>query len=209
MAADKETLRGVLRACRKALSAAYVASASCAVQERLLHCSYFDSAATLVLYAAKDNEIETGLVLAEALATRRCVLFPRVVPTSGELLLVRVDSPAELAPGAFGLMEPTGAEVVPAASLGPSLICVPGLAFTPGGQRLGRGGGYYDRLLAGAGPQSQSVGLAYSFQVLDQIPQSLGDHRLNLILTESTSYGDDTIAEPPSLWTDQGGVPKC
>jgi 5-formyltetrahydrofolate cyclo-ligase len=186
-----------------------VASASRAVQERLLRSPCFDSATTLVLYAAKDNEIETGLVLAEALAARHRVLFPRVALTSAELLLVRVDSPAELAPGAFGLMEPTGAEVVPAASLGPSLICVPGLAFTPGGQRLGRGGGYYDRLLAEVGPQSQSVGLAYSFQVLDQIPQSLGDQRLNLILTESTSYGGAAIAQPPSLWTDQGGLPKC
>jgi 5-formyltetrahydrofolate cyclo-ligase len=191
------------------LPAAYVAGASRAVQGRFLDSPSFDAATTLVLYAAKDNEIETDLILEEALGTHRRVLFPRVVVSSGELLLVRVDSSAELAPGAFGVLEPTGAEVVPVANLGPSLICVPGLAFTPGGQRLGRGGGYYDRLLAEAGPQSESVGLAYSFQVLDQIPQSLGDQWLDLILTESTSYRLAAIAQSLSQWADQGGVPKC
>jgi len=199
----------VLRACRNALSAAYVADVSRAVQERLLQSASYAAATALVLYAAKDNEIQTGLIFAAALAAGRRVLFPRVLRASGELLLVRVHGPAELAPGAFGVLEPTGAETVPVASLGRALICVPGLAFTPGGQRLGRGGGYYDRLLAGAGPQSLSAGLAYGFQVLDQLPQSLGDQRLNLILTESTSYGAAALAQSPSRWADQGGVPRC
>ncbi len=190
------------------MSAAYVARVSRIVQDRLRQTAYYDRASTLVLYAAKDNEIHTGLLLADALATGRRVLFPRVALATGQLLLVRVVSPAELAPGAFGVLEPTGAETVPVASLGQALICVPGLAFTPGGHRLGRGGGYYDRLLAGAGPQSISVGLAFSFQVLDQLPQSLADQRLTLILTESTSYGAAPLVDAPSKWADPGGVPS-
>lgn len=210
MAADKKAyLRSVLRACRSGLPATYVARVSRLVQRRLLRAACYDAAATLVLYAAKDNEIQTDLLCADALAAGRRVLFPRVLRATGELLLIRVSSPAELAPGAFGLLEPTGTETVPVASLGQALICVPGLAFTPGGQRLGRGGGYYDRLLAGMGPRAPSAGLAYSFQVLDRLPQSLGDQRLNLILTESASYGTAPLAEPPSAWTDQGGVPRC
>jgi len=191
------------------LPAAYVARVSRVVQERLLLTACYDRAATLVLYAAKDNEIHTGLLCADALATGRRVLFPRVARATGQLLLVRVVSPAELAPGAFGVLEPTGAETVPVASLRQALICVPGLAFTPGGHRLGRGGGYYDRLLAAAGPQSISAGLAFSFQVLDQLPQSLGDQRLNLILTESASYGAVPLVDAPSKWADPGGVPRC
>jgi 5-formyltetrahydrofolate cyclo-ligase len=190
------------------LPATYVARVSRVVQDRLRQAAYYDRASTLVLYAAKDNEIHTGLLLADALATGRRVLFPRVALATGQLLLVRVVSPAELAPGAFGVLEPTGAETVPVASLGQALICVPGLAFTPGGHRLGRGGGYYDRLLAGAGPQSISAGLAFSFQMLDQLPQSLADQRLNLILTESTSYGAVPLVDMPSKWADPGGVPS-
>lgn len=199
----------MLRACRSGLPAAYVARVSRVVRERLRQTTYYDRAGTLVLYAAKDNEICIDELCAEALATGRRVLFPRVTRATAELLLVRVHAPAELAPGAFGVREPTGAEIVPVASLGQALICVPGLAFTPGGHRLGRGGGYYDRLLAGAGPQSASAGLAFSFQLLDQLPQSLGDQRLNLILTESASYGAIPLVDAPSQWADQGGVPRC
>jgi 5-formyltetrahydrofolate cyclo-ligase len=206
---EKAYLRSVLRACREGLPAACVDRVSRIVQERLRRTACYDRAATLVLYAAKDNEIHTDGLCADALATGRRVLFPRVARATQELLLVRVLDPAELAPGAFGVLEPTGAEIVPLASLGQALICVPGLAFTPGGHRLGRGGGYYDRLLAAAGAQSPSAGLAYSFQVLDRLPQSLGDQRLNLILTESAAYGTAPLMGAPALRADQGGVPRC
>ncbi len=209
MAADKEYLRTVLRACRSALPAGYVARASKAVQQRLLDSAYYEAAASVVLYAAKDNEISTEVIFTDAVASGRRVLFPRVAQASGELLLVRVDGPAQLKPGAFGLLEPTGAEIVPVAELGSVLICVPGLAFTPSGHRLGRGGGYYDRLLAGMGPRSISAGLAFSFQVLDQLPESPGDQRLTLILTESTVHGAVRTTPPPARWADQGGVPRC
>lgn len=184
------------------------ARCSAAVQNRLLDSAYAD-APTLVLYAAQDHEIHTGLIFARALAAGRRVLFPRVPHASRELLLVRVNGPAELAPGAFGLLEPTGAEIVPVADLGRALICVPGVAFAPGGQRLGRGGGYYDRLLARTGPQVTSAGLAYAFQLLDQLPESPGDQRLNLILTESTAYVTAPRAWSAPRWTDQGGVSRC
>jgi 5-formyltetrahydrofolate cyclo-ligase len=162
-----------------------------------------------MLYAPKNHEIETSLIFADAAATGRSIWFPRVRRQSQELALVKVEDPAELEPGAFGVLEPTGAETVPVANLRRALICVPGLAFSPSGQRLGRGGGYYDRLLAQAGPQSISAGLAYAFQVLDQIPQSPGDRRIDLIFTESALYQAGAESAPVATRTDQGGVSRC
>ena len=177
------------------------------MQRRLIESRWYRQARTTVLYAPKDREIETGLIFADAIAAGRVVLFPRVVRTSNQLALVRVDDPAELAPGAFGVAEPTGAEIVSVAKLHQALICVPGLAFSPSRQRLGRGGGYYDRLLAQAGPQATSAGLAYSFQVLDQIPQSSEDRRLDLIFTESALYqAVDESEAAAAARTDQGGA---
>jgi 5-formyltetrahydrofolate cyclo-ligase len=62
------------------------------------------------------------------------------------------------------------------------------VAFSHTGQRLGRGGGYFDRALAALGPLTITAGLAYSFQLLDWLPQSPNDRRLDLIFTESAVH---------------------
>jgi 5-formyltetrahydrofolate cyclo-ligase len=67
------------------------------------------------------------------------------------------------------------------------------LAFGPQGQRLGRGGGHYDRFLAALPREAITVGLAYSFQLLDRIPQESFDRRLQIIITESALI---RVAEP-------------
>jgi 5-formyltetrahydrofolate cyclo-ligase len=188
VADDKKYLRKILGECRSALPVAYVAWASLRVQVRILRSISYRATSTVVLYCAKDNEVDTDLLLADALGAQRRVLMPRIVPATSELVMVRVRSSAELAPGRFGLLEPTAAEIVPVHSLGPALFCVPGVGFTRNGQRLGRGGGYFDRLLATVGPQTVTAGLAYSFQLMDRLPESPNDRRLNLIFTESAVH---------------------
>lgn len=188
MADDKKYLRQVIGECRNALPTPYIASASRRIQLRILESSFYQTRRTIVLYAAKDNEVDTGLLFAEALGSQRCVLLPRVIPETRELVIVRVRDGAALVPGSFGLLEPMGAETVPIAQLGPALFCVPGVAFSPLGQRLGRGGGYYDRTLGAIGPQTVTAGLAYSFQLLDQLPETPQDRRLDLIFTESAMH---------------------
>jgi len=188
VADDKKYLRKVLGECRSGLPAAYAASASRQVQLRVLESDFYHATSTIVLYAAKDNEVSTELLLNEALASQRRVLLPKVIREVKELAIVRVRNRAELVPGNFGILEPAGTEIVPVADLGPALFCVPGVGFSRTGQRLGRGSGYLDRTLTAIGPQTITAGLAYSFQLLDQLPQSPNDRRLNLIFTESAAY---------------------
>jgi 5-formyltetrahydrofolate cyclo-ligase len=184
----KKYLRKVLTECRRALPQAYVASASRRIQLQLLESKLYQATSTIVLYSAKDNEVGTDLLLADALRTHRQVLLPRVIPEFRELALVPVRDRTELVPGSFGLLEPVGTEIVPVAKLGAALFCVPGVAFSPAGQRLGRGGGYFDRTLTAVGPGTVTAGLAYSFQLLDRVPESPNDWRLNLIFTESAIH---------------------
>src|SRR6185437_16657376 len=121
----------------------------------------------------------------DAVRSRR-VLFPKVhVGGGSQLSLVRVTDLSQLAPGAFGILEPTGTEITPLDQLRRPLICAPGLAFSPCGQRLGRGGGFYDRLLRDAAPYALSAGLGFSFQILDRLPEAPHDRRLHLIVTQS------------------------
>jgi 5-formyltetrahydrofolate cyclo-ligase len=196
VADEKKYLRQILTESRVRLLPERAASLSKQVQERLLESDFYRSSRCIVLYAEKDNEVATDQTFADALASGRRVLFPRVIPEYRGVSLVRVCSRDELRPGAFGLLEPTGSETVPPAELGRALICVPGVAFSLEGQRLGRGGGYYDRLLAETGSQAVTAGLAYSFQVLDRLPESPDDRRLQLIVTESGVYAAGASTRP-------------
>ena len=113
----------------------------------------FDEAATLVLYAAKDNEPNTTDSRTRAQGGAACSFPPNCLqppppklpppPNEPNLSLVRVRDREETGPGTFGILEPPGAEMVTPALLERTLICVPGVAFSLSGQRLGRGGGYY------------------------------------------------------------------
>jgi 5-formyltetrahydrofolate cyclo-ligase len=208
VAVDKKYFRQILAETRRVLPRAFAGKLSSLIARRLCASTIYRDHATVVLYAPKDNEPETGEILTDALNSGRRVLYPRIVPNDRELSLVVVSDRAELQPGTYDLLEPTGSEVVPPEDLGRALICVPGVAFSCAGQRLGRGGGYYDRLLTAA-PQIITAGLAYSFQVLDRLPESPGDRRLNFIVTESALHVAGRAPRPDAVRTDQGGIPRC
>jgi 5-formyltetrahydrofolate cyclo-ligase len=209
VADEKKILRRILTECRAQLPAHSAARRSSLVQHNLLDSSPYAAAACVMLYAAKDNEVANGRIFAHAIASGRRVFYPRMVAKSDDLSLVRVDRLAQLQPGRHGILEPTGAEIARYADLERALICVPGVAFGLAGQRLGRGGGYYDRLIAALAPQTVTVGLAYSFQVLDRLPESPHDRRLGLIVTESTVHWDAGSYQTPGARMDQGGITRC
>ncbi len=70
----------------------------------------------------------------------------------------------------------------PPASSG-ALVVVPGLAFTPGGHRLGYGGGYYDRFLASLPPSAVTVGVCFHEQLVDDLPLDPHDRPVDLVVT--------------------------
>jgi 5-formyltetrahydrofolate cyclo-ligase len=209
VADEKKYLRQLLTETRKALPQSFVEQSSDEVQRRLIASSLYADAATVVLYAAKDNELLTWHLFEHALTSGRRVLFPKIVPNLSALSLIDVRDREELRPGAFGILEPTGSEVMLAALAKRTLICVPGVAFSLSGQRLGRGRGYYDRLIAAIHPQAITAGLAYSFQVLDRLPQSPHDRRLGFIVTPSAIHSIPAEVAGEETRMFQGGTPRC
>lgn len=211
MADEKKIhLRQILRECRAALSAARAEELSCAVQERVLTLELYKSASTVVLYAAKDNEVLTERILAHALSSGRGVYYPKLDLSQGRLLLLRVADPAlELRPGAYGIREPIGTDALNPSALDDALVCVPGLGFDASGQRLGRGGGHYDRLIACMGPTATTVGLAYSFQLLEAPPSQQHDQPLDFVITESAAHIAGHGRSGRWRKAHEGGVPRC
>jgi 5-formyltetrahydrofolate cyclo-ligase len=189
VADEKKNLRAIMIACRDALPCERAAAWSESVERRVLASETWRDASALVLYAAADNEVSTDRILTDAIASGRAVFYPRVDASTGMIVARRIRDRSELARGAYGILEPSeSSEVLDRKSFAKILVCVPGVAFGLEGQRLGRGGGHYDRFIGQLGREAITVALAYSFQLLDRIPETGLDRRLNFIVTESVVH---------------------
>lgn len=176
----KRPIREKLLAARRHCSAETCLHLSLLVQERFLAGSAYREAACVGLYSPTLNEVQTELVARRCLADAKQLVYPRVAAAGLEF--VAVAGLGELAPGAFGILEPASGRVVPLAEI--DLLVIPGVAFDLAGYRLGYGKGCYDRLLAGCRPGLERVGFAYEFQVVGQLPTADHDCRLTQLVTE-------------------------
>jgi 5-formyltetrahydrofolate cyclo-ligase len=194
MADQKKYLRTTLGECRASLAPRFTKSRSVTIQRRLLATDCYRDAPAVVLYSPIQHEVATDLVAADAITSGKELFFPCLRRDRETMAVARVHDLSELVAGAFGIREPaTESTSVPPHELAGAMIVVPGLAFGAQGQRLGRGGGHYDRFLAALPREAITVGLAYSFQLLDGIPQESFDRRLQYIITESALI---RVAEP-------------
>lgn len=111
----------------------------------------------------------------------RTFLYPRV--EGAGIRLLPVQDPSELQTPGHGLLfrEPPSVE---GAVEAPQVVLIPGLAFTRDGRRLGRGGGYYDRLLAGLPAETVRIAVCFEFQVLEELPIEEHDQPVHAVATE-------------------------
>ena len=94
-----------------------------------------------------------------------------------------VNDPADLVPGRYGILEPE--EGIPPVNVADiEVFLVPALAYDQAGERLGKGGGYYDRLLAKASNESFRIGIIFGCQRSAQIPVDGYDQSVDLVVTE-------------------------
>lgn len=144
----------------------------------VLKSPFWQNAKTILLFASLPDEIETSLLIREAGISGKRIVLPMV--RNNELALFFYH-PRQLAPGAFGIMEPTpDAEPLTDFSM-LDLALTPGIAFTRTGNRLGRGKGFYDRLLPHL--SCPCFGLGYPLQVLDSLPSDSWDVSLDGIFS--------------------------
>ena len=186
VATQKASLRERLTMRRKALTPQLLDTRGLKVQARFLATPYYQRARTLALYAPIRGEVPTRDILVAALADGKVVSYP-LSHVHGRILSFRaITSESELEPGRLGVREPNNsAELIPVEKI--DLFVVPGLGFTQDGKRLGRGGGYYDATLKAAAEHSRRVGLAFSEQIVTDIPVSPDDVLMDLVVTESES----------------------
>jgi 5-formyltetrahydrofolate cyclo-ligase len=179
----KARLRKELRARLKTVPEAERAASSAAVCQRVLTLPFWPTASFILFYAALPVELDLTPVIQAALAAGKTVALPWYDPQADAYFPRRIrDWHRDLAVGYYHILEPSeAAELIPLNQL--DLTLVPGLGFSVAGARLGRGKGYYDRLLASS--SGIKCGVGYDWQVGLAIPVELHDVGLNCILTPS------------------------
>jgi 5-formyltetrahydrofolate cyclo-ligase len=182
---QKAELRRNVRSEIRRLSAADRAAASALVCSRLQSERIWREAETILLYMLLGDEVDVGALARDALSLGKTVAFPCYDRQQGAFVACRVtDLRSDLLTGEFGVAEPrAGCPVVPPNRL--DFAVIPGVAFTLKGRRLGRGKGFYDRLLASVG--GVKCGVAFDEQIVDEIPLESHDIRLDWIVTPTRS----------------------
>lgn len=181
---SKQVIRQRLLNQRQQLEPSCCARQSDAVQDHVLASAAYAGADSLALYASVHNEVLTDRLLTTALADGKRTCFPRL--ENGQIAFVEVADAGDLQTGQFGVSEPQGQTIMSPERL--DLIVVPGIGFDRQGHRIGYGLGYYDRALA-ACINADFIGLAYSFQVVDRLPEEKHDIRLDYLVTECEMIG--------------------
>ena len=179
----KRALRGATLAKRDSLSSTLARAWGESVQRSVLTLPVYLAAEAVALYSPLRNEVDTSEIGRVALGAGKRLYYPKV--TDGGSSVVRVRSETELVPGRYGILEPAGNQPLPRGWSKGLVVFVPGVAFDHRGNRLGRGTGWYDRLLAGLDVRVPRIALAYEFQVLEEVPAERGDLPVHMIVTEN------------------------
>jgi len=177
----KSAIRRTLTALRNGKSSRWIAESSADVCQKLASLPEFSVAESVALFVSKAKEVQTRSLLEGLLEEgSREVCVPAYDEERTCYRFCRVSRETTWIEGPYGVSQPDTPEWAQTASL--DVITVPCVGFDRQGRRLGHGGGYYDRLLAGYG--GCRLGLAFSFQEVESIPETEHDQRLKLIVTE-------------------------
>jgi 5-formyltetrahydrofolate cyclo-ligase len=178
----KSKLREQLSQLRAQVDPGLAESASQGVWNILCKMPEFDKAKGIGAFASIPGEINTYPILEGALGLGKRIYLPKVVKGKTHFEFFLVQNFKTLSKGAFGILEPTGGKPADWGEI--DLVLVPGLAFDQSGNRLGFGKGYYDRVLPLLKKSTLTIGLGYSFQIVEKIPVDLHDIPLKAVLSE-------------------------
>lgn len=200
---DKPTLRHFMRGRLRAVDDAARAQAGEQIAAHLLRlASSWPQQSVITLFGGLKNEPDfLPLILPELVARGACLACFEI--SADGLRPRQTQSMADLQRGTMNVWEPKP-QCRPLEIAALDYILVPGLAFTREGARLGRGGGYYDRLLSHPQCRARRIGVACDLQIIDDIPLESHDQRVQQIVTESglvwnsvTSEGEATAKKFP------------
>lgn len=179
---DKKQLRKQIREKKKEFSLSEKIEMSKPVFEKIEEQAMFEQAKVVLLYYSMDDEVYTHDFV-EKYYKDKTILLPCV---DGEDLILRQYFGIESmqAGEQFGILEPIGKEFSDLDKI--DLMIIPGVAFDADKNRMGRGRGFYDRLLKTV--QATKIGVCFDFQVVDKVPTEVFDVKMDMVVSTSNIY---------------------
>lgn len=174
---DKAAVRDRLLAARRQLTAADRAGAGRDIRDAVLSMPETEMAGTVAAYYSVGSEPDTHGLLFALWKRGSYVVLPILLP-DGDLDWASYEGPGSLVPGPRGLLEPGEPPRGPGAVARADVVLAPALAVDQAGNRLGRGGGSYDRALARVGPLVPLIALVYDAELLDRVPAEPHDMKV-------------------------------
>ena len=176
MTSEKTQLRQLLLERRDNTSGDLLEIAARKIQSRLKKIPAYVNAKRPGFYYSIGSEIPTQDIIQELLNVGRRVSLPKVLGSDMEFR--EIDDFASLERGSFGIMEPKDRCHIAS----PDVVLVPAVGVSPDGARLGYGHGFYDRFLEKN--DTVSITLVLAKQLVRNIPSSVGDQKVDWIVTE-------------------------
>lgn len=177
---QKAAIRKEIAAKKKSFSADWRCEQSKIIIDKLESTEQFINSQTVLIYHALPDEVQTTLFLDKWYDKKRLVL-PVV---DGDNLILKLYDPQKITKGYCSIPEPTDTATISTQEI--ELAVVPGVAFDKTKGRLGRGRGFYDRLLPEI--SCDIVGLGFEFQVVENVPLEPFDFPLSFVITEKNIY---------------------
>jgi 5-formyltetrahydrofolate cyclo-ligase len=179
----KDRLRKSIERKRNTLSTSEVLEKSSRIKKRIFEMDLFRDAQTILFYVSYGNEVYTHDMIKESISLGKTVVVPKSVTKNNALILSRLTDWNNLEVGAYNILEPKQESIEQVDVESIDLIIVPGVVFDESGNRIGHGKGYYDRLLNDS-RNIPSIGLAFEFQIVENIKSEQHDEKIDIIITE-------------------------
>jgi len=180
---DKAQLRRKLQDSLLAIRDEQRAEKSHRACERLIATEQFQEASVVMLFLSLPHEVDTSEAILHAWQLGKIVAVPKVSWEQRHMIAVQIHSlETGFSTSASGLRNPTVGMPVPLGDI--DLVVTPGLAFDRKGNRLGRGGAFYDRFFAHELLRACRCGFGFAEQVIEAVPAEEHDQRMDLLLTD-------------------------
>ena len=180
----KKEIRAKILKMRQALPKEEVREKSLRIMRRIEETETFKNADNLLAYIDFRGEVATGTLIEKAWELGKKVYVPRVA--GKEMEFYQIHSFEDLEKGAYGILEPKKECPVYEAGEGQTTLAIlPGSVFDEKKNRVGYGGGFYDRFLENLRKDAVTIGIAFDLQIFDEVPKEPHDAQLDYIVTES------------------------